>query len=123
MPDKLILVVDDEPYLLRSLSFVLKKEGYQVESATDGLEALEKARRLRPRLIILDLQLPKMNGFEVCRQIKDDPELRETYIILLTAKGQDEDRKQGLAAGADEYLTKPFSPKELMKHLQKILRF
>ena len=121
MPGKTILIADDEPYLIRSLSFVLKKEGYLVETAMDGLEALEKIRRLRPQLVFLDLQLPKMDGFEVCQQIKADPELRETYIIMLTAKGQDLDRQKGLAVGANEYLTKPFSPKELIKHLQSLL--
>jgi len=118
---KTILIADDEPYLIRSLSFVLKKEGYLVETAMDGLAALEKIRRLRPQLVFLDLQLPKMDGFEVCRQIKADTELCKTYIIMLTAKGQDLDRQKGLAVGANEYLTKPFSPKELIKHLQSLL--
>ena len=121
MSGKTILIADDEPYLIRSLSFVLKKEGYLVETAMDGLEALEKIRRLRPQLVFLDLQLPKMDGFEVCRQIKADTELCKTYIIMLTAKGQDLDRQKGLAVGANEYLTKPFSPKELIKHLQSLL--
>jgi len=121
LPGKTILIADDEPYLIRSLSFVLKKEGYLFEVAMDGLEALEKIRRLRPSLVFLDIQLPKMDGFEVCRQIKTDPELREIYIIMLTAKGQDLDRQRGLAVGANEYMTKPFSPKELIKHLQGLL--
>ena len=121
MPGKTILIADDEPYLIRSLSFVLKKEGYLVETAMDGLEALEKIRRLRPQLVFLDLQLPKMDGFEVCRQTRADTELCKTYIIMLTAKGQDLDRQKGLAVGANEYLTKPFSPKELIKHLQSLL--
>ena len=120
MTDHRILIADDEPYLIRSLSFVLRKEGYQVEIAMDGLEALEMVRRLKPRLLFLDLQLPKMDGFEVCRQIKNNPELRDTYIILLTAKGQDEDRQKGLAVGADEYLTKPYSPKEIITHLRNL---
>ncbi len=121
MPGKTILIADDEPYLIRSLSFVLKKEGYPVETAMDGLEALEKIRRLRPHLVFLDIQLPKMDGFEVCRQIRADPEIQSTYIIMLTAKGQDLDRQKGLAVGANEYLTKPFSPKELIQHLQGLL--
>jgi two-component system, OmpR family, alkaline phosphatase synthesis response regulator PhoP len=122
LTDPRILIADDEPYLVRSLSFVLRKEGYQVDTAMDGLEALEMVRRLKPRLLFLDLQLPKMDGFEVCRQIKNDPELRDTYIILLTAKGQDEDRQKGLAAGADEYLTKPYSPKEMLTHLRNLFQ-
>lgn len=121
MPEKTILIADDEPYLIRSLSFVLKKEGYLVETAMDGLEALEKIKRLKPDLVFLDIQLPKMDGFEVCRQIRADPELGETYIIMLTAKGQDLDRQRGLAVGAHEYLTKPFSPKELIGHLRELL--
>jgi two-component system, OmpR family, alkaline phosphatase synthesis response regulator PhoP len=120
LTDLRILIADDEPYLVRSLTFVLRKEGYQVETAMDGLEALEMVRRLKPRLLFLDLQLPKMDGFEVCRQIKNNPELRDTYIILLTAKGQDKDRQKGLAVGADEYLTKPYSPKELLTHLRNL---
>ena len=120
MPGKRILIVDDEPYLIRSLSFVLKKEGYQIDSAIDGLEALEKIKSFHPNLVFLDLHLPKMDGFEVCKKIKSDPELQQTYVILLTAKGQEDDRKKGMAAGANEYLTKPFSPKELVAHLRGI---
>ena len=101
MTERRILIADDEPYLIRSLSYILRKEGYQVDTAIDGLEALEMVRRLKPRLLFLDLQLPKIDGFEVCRQIKSDPQLQKTYIILLTAKGQDEDRRRGLAAGAN----------------------
>jgi two-component system alkaline phosphatase synthesis response regulator PhoP len=117
---KLILIVDDEPYLIRSLSFVLKKEGYRVESATDGREAVEKARQLSPDLVFLDLNLPGMNGYEVCRAIKSDPTLRDTYLILLTAKGQEKERQKGIEAGADEYLTKPFSPREIVKRLRSL---
>ena len=122
MTERRILIADDEPYLIRSLSYILRKEGYQVDTAMDGLEALEMVRRLKPRLLFLDLQLPKIDGFEVCRQIKSDPQLQKTYIILLTAKGQDEDRRRGLAAGANEYLTKPYSPKEVVMHLQDLFR-
>ncbi len=122
MTERRILIADDEPYLIRSLSYILRKEGYQVDTAMDGLEALEMVRRLKPRLLFLDLQLPKIDGFEVCRQIKSDPQLQKTYIILLTAKGQDEDRRRGLAAGADEYLKKPYSPKEVVMHLQDLFR-
>lgn len=118
MAEKLILVVDDEPYLIRSLSFVLKKEGYRVESATDGREAVEKARRLSPDLVFLDLDLPGMSGYEVCKAIKNDPALRDTYLILLTAKGQENERQKGIESGANEYLTKPFSPKEIVERLR-----
>ena len=120
MPNKLILVADDEPYLDRSLSFVLKREGYQVEAAVDGPETLEKVRLLKPDLLFLDLQLPKMDGVEVCRRIKSDPELKKTYIIVLTAKGQSEDRSRAVAANSNEYMTKPFSPKDLVSHLRRL---
>jgi CheY-like chemotaxis protein len=121
LPQKTILIADDEPYLIRSLSFVLKKEGYRVEAAMDGVEALEKIRNMKPDLVFLDIQLPKMVGYEVCRQVKADPELRRTYIIMLTAKGQDDDRQKAIAVGADEYITKPFSPKEVVTHLRQLL--
>jgi len=120
LANKRILIVDDEPYLIRSLSFVLKKEGYEVETAQDGGEAMEVAKQTKPDLIFLDIQLPKLDGFEVCHRVKSDPELRGTYIIMLTAKGQEFDRKKGLEAGADEFLTKPFSPKELIGHLRQL---
>ena len=120
MAGEKILIADDEPYLIRSLSFVLQKEGYQIDSASDGLEALEKVSRLRPELLILDLELPKVDGFEVCRRIKEDPKLRETYVIVLTARGQIYDRRKGLDSGADDYLTKPFSHKELVAQLRKL---
>ncbi len=120
MNNKLILIADDEPYLIRSLSFVLRREGFRVESASDGAEALDKVRQLKPDLLFLDLQLPKMSGFDVCREIKRDPGLRETYVIVLTAKGQDDDRQRALAQGPNEYMTKPFSPKELIEHLRSI---
>lgn len=120
MAEKRILIVDDEPYLIRSLSFVLKKEGYEVDSASDGRDALEMTRRLHPDLIFLDLYLPRMTGFEVCQTIKGDPTLEKTYIILLTAKGQEDDRQKGMDAGANEYITKPFSPKEIVEHLRRL---
>lgn len=119
---KKIMIVDDEPYVIRSLSFVLRKEGYQVETAINGLDALERLKSSKPDLLFLDLQLPLIDGFEVCRQIKSDPELQDIYIILLTAKGQDTDRTKGLSAGANEYLTKPFSPKELLARLRNLFQ-
>jgi two-component system, OmpR family, alkaline phosphatase synthesis response regulator PhoP len=120
LPNQRVLIVDDEPYLVRSLSFVLKKEGFLIESASDGKEAIEKANSFHPRLIFLDLQLPKMDGFEVCRAIRANPDISDSYIILLTAKGQEDDRRRGMEAGANEYLTKPFSPKDLLEHLREL---
>jgi DNA-binding response OmpR family regulator len=116
-----ILVVDDEPYIQRSLAFVLRKEGFQVEVASDGEEGLRKAKELRPRLIFLDVMMPKINGFNACRAIKSDDSLKGSYVIMLTAKGQELDREQGLREGADEFMTKPFSPKEIVARVKSIL--
>jgi len=112
MPET-VLVVDDEPFILRSLSFVLERAGFLVRQARNGDEALEVLRDARPRVAILDVMMPKRSGFEVCEIVKGDPDLRGTYVILLTAKGQESARERGLLAGADEYMTKPFSTKEL----------
>jgi len=116
-----ILLVDDEPYILRSLSYLLMREGYSVETASNGEEGLARMRQLRPPLVFLDIMLPRMNGYEVCAQIKQDPELAETYVIMLSAKGQQIDRERGLLGGADEYMTKPFSPREIAKRVYHLL--
>lgn len=120
LADRKILVVDDEPFILKSLTFVLKKEGFHVESATNGLEALETIRREKPDLIFLDIMMPKMNGLEVCQWIRQDPQLRDIHVIILTAKGQEADREKGLQIGADEYMTKPFSPSMVVKRIREI---
>jgi len=115
-----ILVVDDDPYIQRALSFVLRKEGFQVETASDGQTALSKAKEFRPDVIFLDLVIPKTNGFEVCRAIKSDVELKGAYVVILTAKGQEVDKERGFREGADEYLTKPFSPKDIVAKVRSI---
>lgn len=116
-----VLVVDDEPFICRSLSFVLRKENYEVFEARNGEEALDAIREHRPDLVFLDVMMPKINGFEVTERVKADPELRTTKVILLTAKGQDSDRATGAKAGADEYMTKPFSPTKLLQRTREIL--
>lgn len=116
-----VLVVDDEPFICRSLSFVLRKEDYEVFEARNGEEALQAISEHRPDLVFLDVMMPKVNGFEVTRQVKGDPELAATKIILLTAKGQDQDRETGKEAGADDYLTKPFSPTRILERAREIL--
>jgi DNA-binding response OmpR family regulator len=116
-----ILVIDDEPYILRSLSYLLQREGYSVETATNGEEGLQRVRGLRPPLVFLDIMMPHMNGYEVCEQIKQDPSLEATYVIMLSAKGQQIDRERGLLGGADEYMTKPFSPREIAERVRTIL--
>jgi DNA-binding response OmpR family regulator len=120
MPET-VLVVDDEPFILRSLSFVLERAGFVVKQARNGDEALEVLRDARPRLAIVDVMMPKRNGFEVCEIVKGDPDLRGTYVILLTAKGQESARDRGLAAGADEYMTKPFSPSRIVERVAEVL--
>ena len=121
MKQQKVLVVDDEPFICRSLSFVLRKENYEVLEARNGEEALEAIRTHRPDLVFLDVMMPKVNGFEVTRQVKSDPELKNTKIILLTAKGQDSDRETGRKLGADDYMTKPFSPSKILERARQIL--
>src|SRR5918911_5164172 len=116
-----ILVIDDEPYILRSLSYLLAREGYRVETAANGEEGLQRVRSLRPPLVFLDIMMPNMNGYEVCEQVKQDPSLSGTYVIMLSAKGQQIDRERGLLGGADEYMTKPFSPREVAQRVRSIL--
>jgi DNA-binding response OmpR family regulator len=120
MPET-VLVVDDEPFILRSLSFVLERAGFVVLQARNGDEALEVLRDARPRVAILDVMMPKRSGFEVCEIVKGDPDLRGTYVILLTAKGQESARDRGVQAGADEYMTKPFSPSRLVERVSEVV--
>ena len=122
MNEKRILVVDDEPHVVRSLTFVLKKEGYDVSSATDGEEAIAKVRESKPNIMFLDVMMPKKNGYQVCQEIKDDPSLSDIYIIMLTAKGQEADREKGLGLGADEFITKPFSPMKIIERVGELLK-
>ena len=121
MPNKKILIADDEPYILRSLSFVLKKEGFDIETACNGEEALEKAQQFNPKILFLDVMMPKKDGYEVCIKLKSNPETKDIYIIMLTAKGQIIDKEKGLITGADEYITKPFSPREIVNKVKKII--
>lgn len=117
-----ILIVDDENYILHILDFSLGAEGYEVITAEDGEEAVRKAKDERPDLVVLDVMMPKMDGFEACRSIKRDPELSGTPVILLSAKGRDIDQKQGYEAGADDYITKPFSPGRLVERVHGLLK-
>lgn len=116
-----ILVADDEPFIQRSLSFVLRKEGFDVEVVSNGEDALKKAKELRPKIIFLDLMMPKLNGFNTCRAIKSDSDLKDSYVIILTAKGQELDRERGIKEGADDFMSKPFSPKEIVAKVRTIL--
>jgi len=110
-----ILVADDEPALLRLMDFVLAKQGYLLLTATNGEEALDLAREHRPDLIVLDIMMPRMDGYRVAETLRADETLARIPIIMLTAKAQEEDIQRGLAVGVDRYVTKPFSPEHLVE--------
>lgn len=116
-----ILVIDDEPDAVELIEFNLKGAGFQVKTAADGAEALVKARSISPSLIVLDVMLPEMDGFEICKLLRRDPNTAAIPIIMLTAKAAEIDRVLGLELGADDYLTKPFSPRELVLRIKKLL--
>ena len=116
-----ILVVDDEIYIVHILDFSLGMEGYEVVTALDGEQALEKLKVEKPDLIVLDIMMPKLDGYEVCKAIKSDPETRQIPVILLSAKGRNVDQKMGFDVGADDYITKPFSPRKLVERINQLL--
>ncbi len=120
MTDK-ILIVDDEPNILVSLEYLMKREGYEVHLARDGQEALDVVRRERPRLVLLDVMMPRKTGFEVCQELRADEAVRDTLVLMLTAKGRDADVAKGLGVGADAYMTKPFSTRELVQKVREML--
>jgi DNA-binding response OmpR family regulator len=117
-----ILVVDDEPDAVDLIKFNLKAAGYEVATAVDGDEALKKARSILPNLIVLDLMLPEVDGLEVCKILRRDQRVSATPIIMVTAKAAEIDRVLGLELGADDYVTKPFSPRELVLRVKRLLR-
>ena len=116
-----ILIADDEPNILISLEFLMKREGYEVHLARDGQEALDVLRREHPRLVLLDVMMPRKTGFEVCQEVRNDDAIRGTLILMLTAKGRETDVVKGLALGADAYMTKPFSTRELVQKVHGML--
>jgi two-component system phosphate regulon response regulator PhoB len=118
----LILVVEDEAALVTLLRYNLEREGFRVAEARDGEEALLMAREQKPDLVILDWMLPLLSGLEVCRQLRRGPETRSVPIIMLTARGEEGDKLRGLDSGADDYVTKPFSPSELIARIRAALR-
>ena len=120
MSGELILLVDDEPNIVQLARLYLEREGFRIESAGDGLEAIETIERLRPALVILDIMLPKLDGLEVCRRLRAEGIL--TPILMLTARDEDVDKILGLELGADDYLTKPFNPREMVARVKAILR-
>jgi DNA-binding response OmpR family regulator len=122
MEQKRILIADDNENIRDALAYLLEDEGFQLWIAKDGADALQKVRDVHPDILLLDIMMPEMNGYDVCRAIKSDPELQNTYIIMLTAKGQVAEQERGKEAGANEYIVKPFSPGEILVKIKKILK-
>ncbi|ENO89623.1 response regulator transcription factor [Thauera linaloolentis] len=118
---KKILIADDEQNIVISLEFLMKREGFEVVVANDGEEAARRIRSDCPDLVLLDVMMPKKSGFEVCQEIKADPAMAAVRILMLTAKGRDTEVAKGLALGADAYMTKPFSTKELVEKVRGLL--
>ena len=116
-----VLLVDDEPNILLSLQFLMKKAGYDVRTASDGEAALAEIARARPDIVLLDVMMPKLDGFSVCQRIRANPELSSLRVIMLTARGRDVEREKGLALGADDYITKPFSTKDAIERVAEVL--
>ena len=119
---KKILVIEDDPSSLRLTHYLLEHKGYQVLTATNGLDGLRKARREKPDLVILDIMLPGMDGYEICHHLRADPETAPMPILMLSAKAREVDRETGLKVGADEYMTKPASPSEIIARIEGLLR-
>jgi two-component system alkaline phosphatase synthesis response regulator PhoP len=118
---KTILVADDEVHIVRIIEDKLIRDGHRVITAADGQEALEKALAERPDLILMDVMMPRMNGFEVCRRLRQEEATRTTPIFLITAQGQESDEEAGREAGANRYITKPFSPRQLSQIVREAL--
>ena len=116
-----LLVADDEPNIVISLEYLMKREGYEVLVATDGHQALETIQREQPALVLLDVMMPGKTGFEVCQAVRADPALAGVRILMLTAKGRDTDISKGLALGANAYMIKPFSTRELVQKVAEML--
>ena len=116
-----ILVVDDEPNIVLSLEFLMKQAGFQVRTASDGEAALAAIAAEQPDLMLLDVMMPRKNGYEVCQAVRANPDWKGIRIIMLTAKGREVEREKGLALGADDYITKPFSPQEVVERVRELL--
>lgn len=118
---KRVLIVDDETNIVISVEFLVKQAGYELDIAHDGEEALAKVAQFQPDLVLLDIMMPKFNGFEVCRRIRENPAWQDIKIVMLTAKGREAEVTKGLALGADAYIIKPFSTKDLMSEVKRQL--
>ena len=119
--NKRILIADDEPNIVLSLEFLMKREGFEVQVAADGEAALQAIAAQVPDLILLDIMLPKKDGFDVCQQIRSHPQWQSIKVVMLTAKGRDTEVSKGIALGADAYMTKPFSTRDLVAQVRQLL--
>ncbi|MDN3517623.1 response regulator [Aquisalimonas lutea] len=118
---KRILIVDDEPNIVLSLEFLMKKSGYEVTTATDGDQALAAVDRDNPDLVLLDVMMPRKDGYQVCQMLRERADLPDLRIVMLTAKGRDVEREKGLSLGADDYITKPFSTQDVVDKVDELL--
>ncbi len=116
-----VLVVDDEPNIVLSLEFIMKQAGFEVRVARDGDEALGAIEASPPDLVLLDVMMPNRDGYDVCQTIRANPAWKNIYVIMLTAKGRDIEREKGMALGADDYITKPFSTREVIARVERFL--
>jgi DNA-binding response OmpR family regulator len=116
-----ILIVDDEPNIVLALQLLMRREGYEIQAVDNGEEAVLAVRDFQPDLVLLDVMLPRMDGYEVCQRIRADPSLKDVSVIMLTAKGREAEREKGLALGADYYITKPFSTREVVRKVKEVL--
>lgn len=115
-----VLIVDDELDILEFIQYNLEKEGFEVDTAVNGREAIDKAKKFAPDLILLDVMMPEMDGLDVCRTVKADPDLQHIPVFLVTARAMVQERERGFQAGADDYITKPFANKELLDRVKEI---
>ncbi|MBC6491108.1 response regulator transcription factor [Flavihumibacter stibioxidans] len=121
MGNKKILVVDDDPYILMSLEFLMQKNGYAVMVARNGKEAMELVEQAHPDLVLLDIMMPDVDGYAICRHIKTDPVLKDIIVVFLSAKTREKDIRKGLDLGAALYISKPFSTRDLMKQINSLV--
>ncbi|MFN5705549.1 MAG: response regulator transcription factor [bacterium] len=121
-PKQKILIVDDEPDIIELIEYNLKKEGYQVFTASNGLEAIQVAKKSLPDLIVLDIMMPKLDGIEACRQLRAMPEFKSTFMVFLTARSEEYSEISGFNVGADDYIAKPIKPRALISRINAILR-
>jgi two-component system alkaline phosphatase synthesis response regulator PhoP len=119
MGQRTILIADDNDNIRDALTYLLEDEGYELLLAKDGADTLRKVRERKPDILFLDIMMPEVNGYDVCRTIKNDPDLKSIYVIMLTAKGQVAEQERGKEVGADEYIVKPFSPMEILARVKK----